>query len=91
MTATTTRLDIRISNSDKNLLASAAEFSGLSVSAFVLKAAREQAQSVSRQAARLALSQRDFKRILEALDQPPALNRRLKRALDQHTRRVESR
>lgn len=91
MTATTTRLDIRISDSDKNLLASAAEFAGLSVSAFVLKPAREQARSVSQQAARRVLSQRDFKRILEALDRPPALNRRLKRALDEHTRRVESR
>jgi uncharacterized protein (DUF1778 family) len=54
------RFDLKLDAEDKELLSRAASLMGTSMAGFVRSAAKEKAQSLLEQEARIALTQRDF-------------------------------
>lgn len=83
----TARFDARLSAADKRLLDRAAELTGRSLSEFVLNSAREAAQRAIERYEVMALTDpRDQAAFVDALLNPPAPNRHLRRALQRHRR-----
>ena len=75
------RLQIRVNPSEKRLLEEAAAARHLSVSAFVLLAAAQQAEAVLAERQTLALDPAAAAAFAEALSRPAAVNDRLRSAL----------
>ncbi len=75
------RLNTRLPPSAHARIESAAELSGATINQFVIQAALEKAERILDRERETVLSERDAKRFLELLDQPPALNARLARSL----------
>jgi uncharacterized protein (DUF1778 family) len=82
------RLDLKLSATDKQLLAQGAAIEGLSMAAFVRLAARQRAAEAVQREQQLALSQRDFAAFQAAISQPFAPNPALQDALGEARIRV---
>lgn len=85
------RLNARITPDDQVLLAKVAGMQGVSVSTFVVQAARAKAKSVLRRRRLIRLSVRDQKALITALLSPPEPNAALMRAAASHARELERR
>ena len=81
------RLDIRITPSVKSVIENAANFLGVTTSAFVLKCVLEKATQVMQQAQLITLNAEESQRFLEMLENPPEPNEKLKRLLVTHRKR----
>lgn len=82
--ARTERLNARITSDDQVLLAKVASMQGVSVSTFVLQAARARAKALLRRRRLIRLSARDQKALIAALLTPAAPNAALVRAASSH-------
>lgn len=65
------RIELRASSGEKRLLAAAAAYERLDLTAFVMRAALPAAQEVVARHERIALSARDSARVLRLLEHPP--------------------
>ncbi|MEH6581828.1 MAG: DUF1778 domain-containing protein [Halioglobus sp.] len=65
------RMELKTTQSLKQMLTRAAAFSGVDLTAFVLSSAEEKARNVIEHHDSLALSRDDQERFLEILSQPP--------------------
>lgn len=74
------RIALRASAAEKALLARAAAYQRLDLTSFILQAALPVAHKVVAQAEVISLSDRDAKRVLDALENPPKSTKRLLRA-----------
>lgn len=75
------RIELRATEKERKLLLEAAEYSGMSLSAFLRQAALEKSDDILRRRDILTLSDRDRDLFLEALENPPKPNKRLKLAV----------
>lgn len=75
------RMQLRILPEQKTVLARAAALSGTDLTSFVTRAALREAESVIEEAEHIRLSARDSVRVLELLENPPPLNKKLKAAV----------
>jgi uncharacterized protein (DUF1778 family) len=87
----TERLNARISSDDQVLLAKVAGMQGVSVSTFVIQAARARAKALLRRRRLIRLSARDQKALISALLSPAAPNAALIRAAASHAHEVVER
>lgn len=85
------RVNLRLNSAAKRRLEQAASVEGETVSKFILSCALEHAEETIRKHETMALSRRDAETFLDAILSPPKPNARLRKALDEHGRRVESR
>jgi uncharacterized protein (DUF1778 family) len=90
-TGRTERLNARITPDDQELLAKVAGMRGVSVSTFVIDAARARAKALLRRRKLIRLSARGQKALIAALLAPPAPNADLKRAASSHAREATGR
>lgn len=75
------RMNLRILPKQKSVLARAAALAQTDLTTFVTKAALREAESVIEKAERVRLSERDSLLVLNLLENPPALNKKLKSAV----------
>lgn len=75
------RIDLRLGSDDKAMLQLAASYEGVSLAAFIRKAALEVARSVVERNERLILSREEAEKIIAALDQPFSPNEALTKAM----------
>lgn len=75
------RMQLRIQPEQKAVLARAAALSATDLTSFVTQAALREAESVIEEAEHIRLSARDSVRVLELLENPPRLNKKLKAAV----------
>ncbi len=75
------RVDIRLGSDDKGMLQLAASYEGMSMAAFIRKAALDVARSVLERNERITFSREEARRILAALDQPFEPNAALSKAM----------
>jgi uncharacterized protein (DUF1778 family) len=85
------RLNARITPGDQALLAKVAGMQGVSVSTFVIQAARERAKALLRRRSLIRVSARDQKALISALLSPPEPNAALVRAAASHARELARR
>jgi uncharacterized protein (DUF1778 family) len=76
-----TRITARVSDNVRGTLEQAAELLGATVNQFVVQTAYQEAQRVIERESVIRLSQKDARRILSLLDNPPKPNKRLKEAV----------
>lgn len=74
------RIDLRLSDDDKSLIEEAAAMSNLTITQFMVATASERAAQVIEEHRRLVLNEDSWNRVMDAIDNPPAPNERLKRA-----------
>ena len=65
------RIELRATPEEKSLLARAAAYERLDLTSFVMRAALPAAENIVQRAERISLSERDTKRVLGLLDNPP--------------------
>ncbi|AWP23089.1 DUF1778 domain-containing protein [Acidiferrobacter sp. SPIII_3] len=65
------RIELRATREEKQLLAAAAAYERLDVTSFIMRAVLPAARGVVDRAERIALSERDSRRVLELLEHPP--------------------
>ncbi len=82
------RMHIRLDHFSKQKLEKAAAYSHKSLSEFVLSQALNSADEVIQQQESLALSATDWQVFLDALENPPKPNTKLKRAFKLHAKHV---
>jgi uncharacterized protein (DUF1778 family) len=75
------RITVRVSDTVRVTLEQAAELLGATVNQFVVQTAYLEAQRVIERESVIRLSQKDARKILSLLDNPPKANRRLKDAV----------
>lgn len=85
---TAARFDLKMDSNEKAIVAKAAALMGTTMAGFVRAAAKEKAQVMLDQEARVTLTQRDFTNFAKALDGAFAPNAALKAALTQAHRKV---
>ncbi len=85
------RVNIRLDAAAKRRLERAASFEGKTVSGFILSSAMERAEETIEKYEIMVLSRRDAKTFLDAILNPPKQNAKLRKAIDEHRRRVISR
>ena len=85
------RINLRLSETAKRHIEQAAHVEGKTVSAFIVSSALENADKTVRRHETVALAREDAARFLDALSDPPPPNDRLRAALEEHARRVDSR
>ena len=85
------RINLRLSEAAKRRIERAASAEGKTVSAFIVSSALESAERTIDRHETLALAREDAARFFEALADPPPPNDRLRTALEEHARRVDSR
>ena len=85
------RLNARITSDDQALLAKVAGMQGVSVSTFVIQAARARAKALLRRRRLIRLSTRDQQALIGALLSPAAPNAALRRAASSHARELARR
>lgn len=78
------RLDIRTTKDAKDTIGSAAELLGTTISAFMLEAAMEKALKVLQQAQTINLNNKESKRFIAALENPPEPSEALKQLFKKH-------
>lgn len=76
------RMELRISPHDKQEIEQAAQLSRVSVSQFIADSARERAEQIINEHKRIQLTEASYKAVMEALENPPEPNERLRRAAD---------
>jgi uncharacterized protein (DUF1778 family) len=76
-----TRITARVSDNVRVTLEQAAELLGSTVNQFVVQTAYQEAQRVIEKESIIRLSQRDARKILTVLDNPPKPNKRLRDAV----------
>jgi len=74
------RVELRIKPEEKAMLARAAALEHVDLTGFILRKMLPEARAVIERAERVALSERDSLKVLDALENPPKPNSRLKRA-----------
>lgn len=74
------RIELRATPEEKSLLARAAAYERLDVTSFVMRAALPRAERIVRGAERISLSERDSRRVLDLLENPPKPTAKLLRA-----------
>ena len=79
------RIDVRVTAEFKALFSRAAALSGMSMSAFVLEAARTQAIKLIDQHERVTLNDQARDQFMELLAHPPAPNKALQAAAKKHS------
>ena len=77
------RITARVSDKVRVTLEQAAELLGATVNQFVVQTAYEEAQRVIERESVIRLSQKDARKVLSLLDNPPKPNKRLKDAVKQ--------
>lgn len=65
------RIELRTTKEEKRLLASAAAYERLDVTSFIMRNMLPTARDVVDRAERIVLSERDSRRVLELLENPP--------------------
>ncbi len=75
------RITARVSDNARVTLEQAAELLGATVNQFVVQTAYQEAQRVIERESVIRLSQKDARKILSLLDNPPKPNKRLKEAV----------
>jgi uncharacterized protein (DUF1778 family) len=85
--AHTERINIRLEPSKKDLIERAAALRGLTLTQFVILTLCEEAKQVLSNDEILVLSDRDRDAFLKALDNPPAVNQRLRKAAEDYKAR----
>lgn len=84
------RMHIRLDSRSKQKLERAAVYAHKSLSEFVLGQALSAADEVIEEHETLTLNETDWVIFLDALENPPEPNARLKQAFSEHKRRVKS-
>lgn len=74
------RIDLRLSDEDKNMIEEAAAMSNQTITQFMVASASERAAEVIEQHRRLILNEESWNQVMDAISNPPAPNERLKRA-----------
>lgn len=74
------RIDLRLTDDDKSIIEEAAAMSNQSITQFMVSSASERAAEVIEQHRRLILNEESWNRVMEAINNPPAPNNKLKRA-----------
>ncbi|MGE0281139.1 MAG: DUF1778 domain-containing protein [Rhizobiaceae bacterium] len=77
----TSRIELRVRDDQKALIARAAAIRNLDVTGFIMDAVMPEAEAVIERAEKIILSERDSRRLLELLENPPAPTERLLRAM----------
>jgi uncharacterized protein (DUF1778 family) len=77
------RLGLRVDESDKSLLAQAAELEHTTVTSFVMDAARTRAERVLAEHRTVRVSAETYDRFVAALDEAPAPKPRLRKLLNE--------
>lgn len=85
------RIETRVSQEQKELIERAAAFSGRTVSDFVLAHVEVAAKKVIEEHEKLCLDQAQSRILVNALLSPKKPNKKLKTAMEQHRKRVDSR
>lgn len=85
------RINLRLSATAKQRIQRATSVEGKTVSAFIVSSALEKAERAIDRNVLMRLAHEDAMRFFQALETPPAPNDRLRAALDEHGRRVDSR
>ncbi len=85
------RIETRVSQEQKELIERAAAVSGRTVSDFVLAHVEVAAKKVIEEHEKLYLDQTQSRILVDALLSPKKPNKKLKTAMEQHRKRVESR
>lgn len=85
------RIETRVSQEQKELIERAAAFSGRTVSDFVLAHVEVAAKKVIEEHEKLYLDQTQSRILVDTLLSPKKPNKKLKTAMEQHRKRVESR
>jgi uncharacterized protein (DUF1778 family) len=85
------RIETRVSKEQKELIERAATFSGRTVSEFVLAHIVVAAKKVIEEHEKLHLDQAQSRILVEALLSPKKPNKKLKTAMEEYRKRVESR
>ena len=84
----TGHLEMRVRPSDKAQMSRAAELTGVKLSTFVRASAAREAERVLREHQTTALSERDRRTLLEALDNPPPPTRAARDAVRGYRSRI---
>ena len=84
----TDHLEMRVRPSDKARMSRAAELTGVNLSTFVRAAAARESERVLREHQTTALSERDRRLLLEALDNPPPPTRAARDAVRGYRSRI---
>ena len=85
---TIARFDLKLEQSEKDLLVRAAALMGTTMAGFMRAAAKEKAQALLERESRITMSKRDIAAFAKALDRPFAPNKALKSAMSEHTAKV---
>jgi uncharacterized protein (DUF1778 family) len=89
--AKSARIEARVSKDQKELIERAAAVSGRTVSDFVLAHVEVAAKKIIEEHEKIHLNQAQSRILVDALLAPKKPNRRLKLAMDEYRKRVESR
>lgn len=81
------RIDLRTSSEVKQLIVRAAAQAGMTVSAFLIGAAQEQARQVLAQSESITLSPRDWEAFFQSLDEAEKPRPKLQTAMDRYLAR----
>ncbi|MCP4475546.1 MAG: DUF1778 domain-containing protein [Gammaproteobacteria bacterium] len=84
MSVRASRLDIRTTKQTKGAIESAANFLGVTTSAFVVECAMERAAKVLEQAQSIHLNASESRHFLDLLENPPEPNENLKQLFKLH-------
>ena len=84
----TDNLEMRVKPSDKERMSRAAELTGVKLTTFVRASAAREAERVLREHQTTALSERDRRRLLEALDNSPQPTRAARDAVRGYRARI---
>jgi uncharacterized protein (DUF1778 family) len=88
MTTKTERISARVSENVYHTLHHAAVLVGSTVNQFLIQSALERAQAVIKEESVIYLTGESAKKFLDAIEQPPAPNERLKMAFRIHKERL---
>ena len=80
LTETSDRIELRIPPEEKAVIARAAALEHLNVTGFILRTVLPKARELVEKAEHLKLSERDTRRVLDLLENPPTPTERLIRA-----------
>ena len=84
----TDNIAMRVKPSDKERISRAAELSGVKLTTFVRATAAREAERILREHQTTALSERDRRTLLEALDNPPPPTRAAREAVRDYRSRI---
>lgn len=74
------RIDLRLTDDDKNIIEEAAALSNQTVTQFMVSSASERAAAIIEAHRRLILNNESWNLVMDAISHPPAPNEKLKRA-----------